>query len=618
MKKLFSSLAVAATLLQANAQDPQLEPYAGSPGWQETKQERLEWFKDAKFGMFIHYGLYAYAGGHWPPKDGRKYPQHYSEWIRNWANVQEPEYGDLQKPGFKPVPGCTDEWAELAKEAGMKYAVLTTKHHDGYTLFNSKEPYSIKNDVTRSTNISPEGRDLVAEYSDSMRKNGLKVGYYYSLIDWQHPHAVPQSRRWPIAKNADHSIYTRYMNGHIKQLFSDYGKADLLWVDYSSNRFQGKFWDTRNLLDQLYKMQPQMLINNRFWNGLDNDKGDYFTPEKYVPQFASSDRAFEVCHTMNESFGYSYHDKKWKSTKEVIHLLIDVVSKGGVLLLNIGPDPQGHVPEGSTKALKGTGQWLKTHGEAIYSTKATPFSKLPSFLRATRKTLENGDNVIYFHVLEWPAHDKIQILGLNNKVSQATMLGSGETVTISQKDGQTIFNLPAEPKNENASVIKLVVKGDLDIEKEILPVQAGDRSVDMDASFAKLSGPQIKLETRDNKSNIGYWLDTKAKADFSFKVISPGPVSPGGVVTKKPGKYKVVITAGVPSNGGGDLKLSLNDKVIVETSLKATAGWHDYKEQTVGEVTLTTSGVNKLSFEAAKINQAGFMNLRNVKLVPID
>lgn len=615
MKKILSSLALASVLFSAKANDPQLEPYAGSPGWQETKEERLKWFKDAKFGMFIHFGLYAYAGGHWPPKDGKKYPQHYSEWIRNWARVPEPEYGDLNKVGFKPDPGCTDEWAELAKKAGMKYAVLTTKHHDGYTLFNSTHPYSVKNEVTRSSNISPKGRDLVAEYSDSMRKEGIKVGYYYSLIDWQHPHAVPQSRRWPIAKNADHSIYTKYMNHHLKQLFSSYGKADLLWVDYSSGRFQGKFWDTRNLLDNLHKLQPEMIINNRFWNGLENDKGDYFTPEKYVPQFASSERAFEVCHTMNESFGYSYHDKKWKTTKEVVHLLVDIVSKGGILLMNIGPDPKGHIPEECVTALTETGDWLKTYGEAIYGTKATPFSKLPKNTRATRKHFEDGSTALYFHILDWPQDQKLSILGLNNKVSQATLLGSNETVTITQKDGKTTFSLPPQASDKNASVIKLVIKEELDIEKDIIPVQAGDRSVTLNAADAKVIGPQLKLEKGEN---LGYWLDKKAQAEFRFKVIAPGPSQAGGVVSKKPGKYKVVLNYSAPNNGAGKALVSFNDKKAFEKAIAPTGSWGDYKDAEIGEITISKSGVNKLTIKASEMTKNGFINLKSIKLIPID
>lgn len=284
-----ASLAAAAPIFLSStalAADPEVSPYAGAPGWAESKAERIEWFNDAKFGMFIHWGLYSPAGGYWPPdpETGKKYPQHYSEWIRYWDKTDEPEYGNLTKPLFKPDPGCTDEWAQLAKDAGMKYTVLTAKHHDGYTLFNSKTDYSQKNDITGSTNISPPGRDLVAEYAKSMQKQDLKVGYYYSVIDWQHPHATPHSRPWPLPADADQSIYVDYMHDHIKQLFSDYGQADILWPDYSITPYEGSAWRTKDLLTAVHKLQPQALTNNRFWDGLENEFGDFFTPEKYVPQ----------------------------------------------------------------------------------------------------------------------------------------------------------------------------------------------------------------------------------------------------------------------------------------------------------------------------------------------
>ncbi len=206
--------------------DSELLPYAGASGWEEDKQKRLEWFKNAKFGMFIHFGLYSSAGGYWPPnpQTGKRYSQDYAEWIRNWANVPEPEYGDLTRPLFLPEKRCTEHWAKVAQEAGMKYAVLTTKHHDGYTLFNSKTSYSIDNPITGSTNISPKGRDLVEEYAHSMRNVGIKVGFYYSLIDWQHPDAYKLSRRWPLKKFYNHSNYLDYIYAHLNQLFTDYGK----------------------------------------------------------------------------------------------------------------------------------------------------------------------------------------------------------------------------------------------------------------------------------------------------------------------------------------------------------------------------------------------------------
>ncbi len=444
--------------------DAQLQDYAGSPGWAQSKEQRLTWHSNVKFGMFIHWGLYAPAGGYWPPNPntGKKHQELYSEWIRTWAKVDEPEYGNLTKPLFKPAQGVTDEWAKLAKDAGMKYAVLTTKHHDGYTLFNAKAPYSVSNPITSSTNISPSGRDLVAEYSHSMKKHGLKLGYYYSLIDWQHPDALPHMRHWPLATNAKHSRYTEYMHGHIDQLLSDYGQVDVLWVDYSSEKYQGQSWQTRSLLDAVRKKQPKILINNRFWHGLDNRKGDFFTPEKRVPATGFPGQSFEVCHTMNESFGYSHHDNKWKSSKDVIHLLIDIVSKGGNLLLNVGPDAQGHIPTESAVALRGVGKWLKKYGESIYQTQANPFNQLSFDGRITQKISAEGDTILYLHLMDWPKNKNLELIGLKNTILSAGLIGGAALKTTLDERGVQIA-LPAQAADKESSVIKLVVKGKLEI-----------------------------------------------------------------------------------------------------------------------------------------------------------
>ncbi len=445
----------------ALADDSEVSPYAGAEGWQETKAARLQWFNDAKFGMFIHWGLYSPAGGYWPPdpEAGKKYPQHYSEWIRTWAKVSEPEYGRLTKPLFIPDPGCTDEWAELAKDAGMKYTVLTTKHHDGYTLFNAKAPYSVKNDITGTTNISPAGRDMVAEYATSVRKQGLKVGYYYSLIDWQHPDAVPESRLWPTAEDSDHREYVDYMHSHMKQLFTDYGPSDIMWVDYSSAQFQGSVWGTKELLTELHQLQPQALVNNRFWNGLENDYGDFFTPEKYVPPAGYPGRSFEVCHTMNESFGYSHHDTKWKNSKDIVEMLVDIVSKGGNLLLNVGPDARGHIPAESARVLRETGQWLKTYGDAIYGTAATPFDKLDFNGRCTRKSVAENKTNLYLHLFSWPADKRIVVPALQNKLVGAVLMGTSQKLTTEVTAEGIVITLPESPPSETCPVVTLQIEG---------------------------------------------------------------------------------------------------------------------------------------------------------------
>lgn len=618
---LIVGVALSSLTISVDAKDPEISPFAGAPGWKESKAERTQWFKDAKFGMFIHWGLYAPAGGYWPPnpETGKKYPQHYSEWIRYWANVSEPEYGKLAKPLFKPSPSCTDEWASVAKDAGMKYTVLTTKHHDGYTLFNAKAPYSVHNDVTGSTNISPDGRDMVAEYAESVRKQGLRVGYYYSIIDWQHPHAYMNSRKWPIANNADHSVYVDYMHSHMKQLFTDYGKSDIIWVDYSTAQHQGTTWQTKKLLGELRELQPHAITNNRFWNGLQNPYGDFFTPEKYVPATGFPGRMFEVCHTMNESFGYSHHDTKWKSCKDVVHLLTDIVSKGGNLLLNVGPDAAGHIPEESARVLRETGEWLKVNGDSIYGTEASPFSTLPFNGRCTAKQTD-GRSLLYFHLFEWPRNQTILLGGLKNKVLSVSLLGGGPA-PYEVLNGSLSIRLPSKALNEVSSVVVVEIDGVAEIDASLnVPQQGGDRRVILSPENAKLQGPQIKIEGpafHKDYSNIGYWLDKDASVEFSFNIHTPGEIQPGGTVTHKAGSYSVYIDQAVAPDAGGEIELRFGEQKLT-VPIQSTGGWDRYTRMKVGVVTIAKAGKKTLTIVPLKINKPGLMNIKSVELVPVE
>ncbi|MFZ9881664.1 MAG: alpha-L-fucosidase, partial [Phycisphaerales bacterium] len=236
--------------------------------WAADRDARMQWWREARFGMFIHWGLYSPAGGFW---NGKRYEQHYAEWIQHWAAVPCGEYAKAMKPLFQPLPGFADAWAELARDAGMRYAVMTSKHHDGFTLFNSKEPYSVDNPVTGGTNISPAGRDVAREFADAMRARGLRAGFYYSLLDWQHPDAYEMALpAYPKDGHArDHGRYKAYMRGHVHELLSNYGPLSTIWFDYSDESRQGAAWGAAQLMADMRARQPSILVNNRLFFGLE-------------------------------------------------------------------------------------------------------------------------------------------------------------------------------------------------------------------------------------------------------------------------------------------------------------------------------------------------------------
>ena len=448
-----------------HARESQLQPYAGLTEWQKDKDSRIKWWQSARFGMFIHWGLYSPAGGYW---EGKKYEQHYAEWIQHWAAVHPTEYAKKMRDEFKPVPDFAEKWASLAKRAGMRYAVLTSKHHEGFTLFNSDHPYSIDNPVTQSTNISPVGRDLVREYVDAFRNEGLKVGFYYSLLDWQHPHAYELSLPGysPKNKNRDYKKYVEYMHHHVEELMTNYGRIDVFWPDYSSEQFQGEKWQSRELLKKLKQWQPEIVINNRLWNGLENRNGDYLTPEKYVPPTGIPDAHWEVCHTMNESFGYSRHDMKWKSEADVVRLLVDIASKGGNLLLNVGPDAKGEIPQQSVEVLEKVGDWMACYGYAIYDTKASPFSEYSFNGRCTTRYHDDGDACLYLIVFDWPKDGKLKVVGLKNEILDVYMPQKSGTPKSKrnslphQRDKTCLtIDIPKIEPNKIASVIAVDIKG---------------------------------------------------------------------------------------------------------------------------------------------------------------
>lgn len=411
---LFIILSVA--LSQAQPSTAYMEKYNAS-------MKRTEWFRKARFGMFIHYGVYAIPGrGEWVQSNERMSVEEYRKYVDAFV-----------PSSYKPAA-----WASLAKEAGMQYAVMTAKHHDGFCLFDSKHT-----DYKISRNLP--GRDFVKEYVEAFRAQGLKVGLYYSLIDWHHPdypnvgnHPMRENKDWKNDKrNWDN--YLNYMHSQIKELMTNYGKIDILWLDYSFDDYQGEKWKAKELIAMIRSLQPDIILNNRlvFNEGNSAQKrkfegyGDFETPEMGIPEVPVVDiydnpLPWETCLTLNNNWGFSFNDNEWKSPETIVNALVEVTSKGGNLLLNVGPEPQGTIPAPCQAVLKEVGVWMKANHESIYGCGKAELEK-PVWGYFT----QNG-KALYAHWTN-PKIGNINIKGYADRVESVTMLHDGKRAATATK-----------------------------------------------------------------------------------------------------------------------------------------------------------------------------------------
>jgi alpha-L-fucosidase len=387
---------------------------------QKERMKRTEWFREARFGMFIHWGIYAI------PARG--------EWVRSQERMTIEDYQPFFEE-FNPVNYDPQKWARLAKEAGMKYAVITAKHHDGFCLFDSKlTDYKVTN--TRA------GRDLLKEWVEAFRSEGLKVGFYYSLIDWHHPdypaygdrqHPMRDNEEWKDQKyNWDR--YLEYMHGQVRELCTNYGKIDIMWFDFSYGEFKGEKWKAEELVNMVRKLQPGVIIDNRLGGNMELREpepwaGDFEGPEQYIPVRGVFDEhgnplPWEVCMTLNNHWGYAANDFDYKTPRDVVRALINCVSKGGNLLLNVGPDALGEIPEPSVEILKAVGKWISKNGESIYGCGPAEYPK-PDWGRYTQK-----GNILFAHVMEQNI-GQICAEELRGKVKSATLVRDGSEVILS-------------------------------------------------------------------------------------------------------------------------------------------------------------------------------------------
>ena len=425
----------------------------------EQKKERMAWWVNDRFGMFIHWGLYSLPARH--------------EWVRNKEQISNEDY---QKyfDNFNPDLYNPREWAKTAKAAGMKYAVITTKHHEGFTLFDSKF-------TNYKSTKTAYGKDLLREWVDAFRAEGIKIGFYYSLIDWYHPdftvdyiHPLRTSDKAKLAelnKGRDMNKYREYLHNQVRELMTNYGKVDLLWLDYSYPGEGGKGhkdWDSEKLLKMVRQLQPGVLVNDRLDLNKDESAWDFITPEQFKvakwPEINGKQVPWETCQTFSGSWGYYRDEATWKNTDQLLTLLIESVSKGGNLLMNVGPTARGVFDERAEKALNNMGEWMKFNSRSIYGcTQAPAEFKAPENSILTYNPITKR---LYIHLLTYPLQN-LTLPNFKGKVKYAQFLHDASEIKITAKESIWIkeegnsndlnLNLPVIKPNVVIPVIELIL-----------------------------------------------------------------------------------------------------------------------------------------------------------------
>ena len=552
----------------------------------ETKEDRdarLAWWREARFGMFVHWGLYSVPAGEWR---GTKYGGGV-EWLMNMAKIPAKEYEPLAK-AWNPTRFDAREWVRVCKDAGMRYLVITSKHHEGFGLWPSKQgDWNVKRTPFKN-------RDVLKELAAECKKEGIRLCFYHSIMDWRHPDYLPK-RDWDKAgaAKADFDRYVLYMKAQLKELLTDYGDIGILWFD---GEWEGTWTNERgsDLYDFVRTIQPGLIVNNRVSKGRNGMQGmtageaagDYGTPEQTIPANGLPGLDWESCMTMNDTWGYSAHDHNWKSAETLVRNLIDCASKGGNYLLNVGPKADGTIPPESVERLAEVGRWTKANGEAIYGTTAGPFPRALPWGRVTRK-----GNRLYLMVYEG---DKILLPGLKADIVGIKGL-DGRAAPYKVVEGGVEVDLTRQFRFPHATVFAMDVRGPIEV-VPFVPKMVAGRSLDLPAPDAEIRGGTAQLQG----DNIGYWTDVKDAVSWTFEAVR--------------GEVEVEMEyACEPGSEGANFAVEVGGQTL-KGKIESTGGWNVFRRVKLGKVALVVGGKTELTVRPLTKPGLGVMNLRSIRL----
>jgi alpha-L-fucosidase len=568
-----------------------------------TAEERIRWWTDAHFGMFIHWGIYTVPAGEWNGKPVAGL----GEWIMNRGKIPVRDYEKLAGQ-FNPVKFDADAWVTVAKQAGMKYLTITSKHHDGFAMYGSKvSPYNI-------VDATPFHRDVMKELAAACQRQGIRLCFYYSQTqDWHEPDAVGNDWDWPDdSKKNFQKYYDAKVIPQVREILTGYGPIGLIWFDTPRNITQQQ---SQQLADLVHQLQPNCLVSGRVGHGL----GDYDSAGDNQISVGAVKRPWETPVTMNDTWAFKKDDHNWKPVEVLIRQLATTSSRGGNYLLNVGPTSEGVIPPESVERLAKVGQWMKTNGESIYATSANPFPyELPWGV------LTSKPGRLYLHVFRWPGKS-LEIYGLRSKVDRAYLLAGGQAVHTIQKEDKAngysslSLDLPAQPLDSSDSVIVLQLAGKIDVDTSLQ--QQPDGTVTLTPHLGDMQKPAGSEARLDSRGVVERWTQSGGSIAWKFKVNHPGAFAVELVTSQQ--KY------GTGWDGGQSVTLNFAGQNVAEHKLAgvvADNGKEDnpsnpywpYVISKIGRVQISKSGEysGTLTVDGIPAGQKFGLTLVSIRLVP--